>query len=377
MTREIEALVRRFRTRARVVILVRSALGTGAVASVLTAFWMIIRDPSPSMAALALAANIALVLVVAMVWTIRRSPSMSQTADEIDRVCNLQNRVGAALRFANDPDAIAALIVRDAWRCVQAKRPADVFPFGAQRHAAVAALCLAGALVTLRADVRLDLATDAPDSAPSGFAVAGDGSVRNGESVDDRTARTEDRPNATPVKGSNSPQSARSSSGLNSTAPAASAPDETNRASRSDADGGEESNAAAKDSRTPEPRNPADSNPSKTSSALGAVGSNVSRSSVDAVKGNTNSGAGGAAAAGTAATGERNLAGGIAGGASAENLSPMSDGALPRSVRLTPAATAASLRGRADAALARDDIPPGLRRYVRDFFLRLPAVGTR
>jgi hypothetical protein len=61
-------------------------------------------------------------------------------------------------------------------------------------------------------------------------------------------------------------------------------------------------------------------------------------------------------------------AGGIASGA----LTSAPAFSAAHSSQHTPfALTQAATRAQAEAALARDDIPPAMRRYLRDYFLRL------
>jgi hypothetical protein len=377
MTHEIEAHVRRCRTRARMALFVRSALTTSAVASTLAALWMIAANPSPVAAASGLGVSVAVTLVVAIVWTLGRSPSLYDTADEIDRVFNLQNRVNAALHFANDGGPMTALIVRDAWRRVHGTRPADVFPLRAARPAIAAVLCLTGALLAMRADVRVPFGTAASDTARSGFAVAGDRSAQNAGRAAEPTTGEEMTPNVAPPKAIDSSQSERGAGDPNPGVESVSVSAQTHRSSPREATVANDTKNVAKEGTHTQTQSAAASNRDMTPTLKAGPGDS-GRNVANATAGTAGGGAGPGAAASSAAAEGMIQSGGVRDGSPRQALAGDLDDTEARSDRPTPPlATRAALRARAEAALTRDDIPPSLRRYVRDFFLRLPAVGTR
>lgn len=125
------------------------------------------------------------VVVVAIV----RTPTPRRIAALADARLHLEDRLVTALQYVDDPDAVSRLVVRDAASRIADASPASVFPFRAAAWIAwiAAAALTASAVLTLIATKTSSggvLQTDAQSGAGvSGAAANTDGSIRSGEAA--------------------------------------------------------------------------------------------------------------------------------------------------------------------------------------------------
>lgn len=242
-------------------------------------------------------------------------PSRIEIARRIDRRFALQERTVTAVEAEHAGDAMAALLRDDAWQRVRGRTLAEVFAPRPARLIAAAAMVVVAAGWSFRSPAALPSSSTRPATATAGS----DGSATSPPAA---SAEGEAAADATP----SSDGPAQNESALPAPSPAATAPAATNRADMPP--------------------------PSASIADVGAVGQ------APATEGMTAS-----AQAGTQGKPGRALS-----GISALALDQDAGSQTPAEGE-APATAAAAARAR--AALARRDLPPGLRTYVRDYFLRV------
>lgn len=324
--------LRALRRRARLVRVVTSMALTA----------LVLAGVSPALLALTsswtLASSLALFALAAttlMAWL--RTPSLRAVAAAADRALSLEDRAVTALQHATDADAFSILVVRDAERRLQAADPASVFPFVVPRHArtlAIAAAIAAVAGLTI-APESLRPALPASSAQPEGDAA--------GASTD-TAAKLAAAPAESVVPGAKTARRATAASEPRRGEP---------RQSDVSGQGATERPVAAPPSQA---HSTTATTPPHGETAPGRGASrDLGRASIS--EGTLNArGSGGAAASKTP----------LAGGVSAD--APLAPPAAASDRRTVVGGRASTAADRAEAAMARDDIPPALRSYVRAYF---------
>ena len=353
------------RTRARFVLAIRYWVVSAGPALVAGHALAAARGADTVQTLTVLSLSLASSLVVAIAAAMRRAPTLSDTAAIVDRRQRLESRAATALQFAAHEDPVSLLVVRDATVRLGACEPAAVFPVelphrwpwmlgGAAAASMLVALTLGGAA----------------GSRPTGGAGAGVGAA--GGTAQTRSSNgspevVSSPPAATPVErpgpGAVAPRDSVAAADMPDNRSTTATPGRT----------GDDRERASTASRATSPpglanRAPADASgaSSGSSPSTGGPAAAGARSSGPAGAAASVMSGGGGAGAGTARSVAKG-AGGIKGGTLA---SPNPDASL--------AATAASMpRGsaryraeweRGQAAIARERVPPALRKYVRDYF---------
>jgi hypothetical protein len=355
-----EALVARCRRRAGVVLAIRYSVVAFAVTLGTVSVIRLLQPERVSQAALDGAA-IALGALCVAIAAVRRYPTPREVAAAIDRHCNLDDAVVAALqvRHTGTTSAVAPLIVTQAVQRTADLHARDVFPMDLRRPA----LMLAAGMVLVVAAL-----PSGSDEVSRG--VAGGSFPASGGSTVAAAAETQGTHAANTGAGPAVPAGnvARSESG------AAGAEPHEPRAQIPGAQGQPTSSASAGSTTQPAPAGGAGTAPqSRDISAEGARGgtgageigrgrSGTGAGSPDTRADSTGNGGGGAGKGTARGTGS----GGVHGG-----------DLLPVARQSTTSATAASneqparygeAQRNAEAALTRGDIPPELRSYVREYF---------
>ena len=354
--------VQRFRRRLVWVAFLRHAsLACAAAVAVSALTDRLVLSRAPSWGWVAAAAGIG--LAGAALAAVLRAPTPRATGTAVDRRLELSDRVAAAVQFADATDPVARLVVDSASKRLALAEPAQVFPLRAHPRAAVAwtaTVCVL-ALAALSApeggdDPGAPAAGGLAAGAPSGRALAGRPSGRAG-------AGTVAAPAPDPSLVAGEPRE-----------PVDVATPDRSRVSEAPEVSGREPTDAG-DTRRPSDASSGSSR--DTGSSPGAQGQDGARggsSPLGAARGSRPLGAAGPAAGdagrggaarqtGDAATSRE--AGGVRGGATgparaAGTTRPAESG--------LDEARAADIRRTAEAALLRDEVPPHLRAYVRDYF---------
>lgn len=356
-TAALSSIVDRCRRRGRQVMFVKSltlawAIGFAGLGAVRMGW------PGPALEPAALIAAFGVLCAAAA--ALRFTPTTRQAAARIDRHLRLEDAVVAAIQAQGIDAAVAPLIVRQA---VSRARDVDaraIFPLDIRRPAALlfgAALLMA--VATLARDEERTFARNggiasAAQSGAAGPAAEGRGAVQASgrtprSAMAARTARGADaaassQEQATPQQPDGIQRTADGQAASTETSEpgAGSGRRSTDRSARSEDRGSGRGTAAAGGT-------PLGASSGARGSARGFAGAG---------------GIGGAAGAGTGVG-----AGGVRGGALVdarqEPFAATSRSAPPPQ----PAAVIAQARQRAEAALARGDIPPEMRSYVRAYFL--------
>jgi hypothetical protein len=278
----------------------------------------------------------------AATWSAAHTPSPAAVARILDTRLGLRDRVAAALQLQPAGGPIASLVARDAAARLGRLDTAALFPLGFDR-AAAASLTVAAAMVAWlaaaggpRPDARVVSGGDSAASDSGGAAGRAAGGSRAATAQGEQAGgqrfgapAQEPRRGSTPGETAAREASAAPAVAQSVAAPAAGASQQTS----SSAAGGQ-------------------SAPSPGADGAGRAGR-------------------GGSAAGRAATGA--LAAGAGGAAPGNALATTSiDGAAAAPLQKSYSAA----RAGAEAALARDVIPPDYRDHVRAYFRALPATGT-
>jgi hypothetical protein len=359
----IEELVQRFRGRARAVLLVRTGLVT-LPASIFTT--LLVRDLTPT-AAVVTAAIIVFAVLTTVLVTVRHTPGLVQTAATIDRRLQLPNHVSAALQLARDEDAMATLIVHTALRRMDGVRLADVFPMRATRHAWAAFVFLAMSLIASLPEQRVSsprLGSDQP-AVPGAERTAG---VQTGPAD----------PTAGIAQGSDVPRNdslARVTDAEIHRTPSAAPGSHAQGAQEQTDDLRSDALGIFEVTNAPQRLAAATQTSSEITASFSGSHASAAANRDGAAAGNSGGDAVGGGGNRSAARGAGGKAGGVSQGVpdQAALPSPSDPGTSPK--LRWPGRRAAQLRPQ--AALTNDDIPPSLRRYVRDYFIRLQAMEKR
>ncbi len=346
MTDDVERLlgqVRRFQRQARRVAFARALGVTAGLAFAVAAVWTLTARTEPALPAfvLGMAALSAILIAALVAWL--RTPSLQQTGSAIDGSLKLEDRVVAALQLYRAPDVVAGLVVSDAVRKLHGTSPEHVFPMRVGWWAAPA---LAGAGLVVVA-MALDPASSLTTSSPNG--AGGSGSATRAVQAGQGEASAARAGDATTSNAK--PQPAFAPDGASPSAPRASADKSAGTPSAPEAP-----NAPAASNVPAAPVAPASAPPGATAGkpvAPDARGESP-----------TGTSAASAQAAGSDSP-DAPRAGGVGGAPTSERtIEPL--GRSPRSAMSAPAVAAA--RAQAEAAIGRGEIPPGFRKYVRDYF---------
>jgi hypothetical protein len=314
---------------------------------------------------------VAVAVAAAAIASYLRRPSLRATASIIDRRLALEDRVVAGLQVAADEDVVARLVVREALKPLQRALPPRVFPFQLRRLGPLTVLVFAGAVAL----PLTDLGSSAVRPTSSAQRAAASGGGASGAA------------SQTPQRDSNASVAAAAAGERRAPdAPRGSAPDDTPRPAAPSA-AGASATSPRDNTRLEAPgAAPSPSNGVRESIDSAQPGSEgQTRGSI--ATGARSAGAGGGAAAGNdasqpsaqgaAARGgssdaqlSRNRSGGVGGGA-LTSAAPASTGQARSSASSRSVALAAKVE--AEAVMMRDDIPPDLRPYVRDYFRALQS----
>jgi hypothetical protein len=287
--------------------------------------------------------------VAAAVWAAARTPPLAAVARILDARLGLRDRVAAAVQLQTTDGPIAALVARDAAARLASVRMATVFPLAMGRLPAVAiALAIASMAWLTSSHAGPPVAAPAR-STSSNSAGAGDASSRTSSDPRGVATNAQPRPN-----------------GQAATLRAAEPRGQDGRGSAK-----REAFAPAAASRGPQGAQPsAASAPGSSVNTAGASRQAAAAPAAASATGPIGPTGRGGAAAGTAASGR--MAAGAGGTAPGNRL------ASPGSEPAAPVATVSyrAARANAEAALARDVIPPDYRDHVRAYFRALPAPYT-
>jgi hypothetical protein len=339
---EVRRAVAAARRRLRTVAMLRLA-AVAAPAGVTAGVALALAGPAPAWAAGVLGL---LGAVAAAAWAAIRTPTLATVARQLDTRLGLRDRVAAALQLQQTGGPVAALVARDAAARLAPIRMATVFPLALGRIPAVAAAIAVASVAWLMSidagTSRATLAT-APGTRDAASADAGspvrDGAPSNAPAAEARArsatapARAPE-PRATDGRGT-TPREAFSPAPARGDRPTTAAARETSDAPRAAGGGSRDGNASSAAARAPRP------------GARGGAGAGR------AARGGLTPGAGGVAS----------------GNALAADAGSTAPGPGIGSYR--------TARAGAEAALARDVIPPDYRDHVRAYFRALGQEGTR
>jgi hypothetical protein len=358
--------------------LVSFARAVCIVASVALPAVAVVGVQSGTAAATRVAALLAAVLTsigAAAAVAFAQRPALGSLARTLDRRLQLDERVSAALEHGRHDEPIVSLIVADAVRRLETATPAAVFPMDIARVAGVATAALAVALVMTTVDISRRETTP----------VTGEGAASStGPNAAAASSSEERRSTSAPRRAAGTPTTAEPTIAAPTASDDASLKQPGTEADRT-RDSGESSAAASSTQNTASTTSVRAQTPETgsrgTASNETAVGSDAAiadrsgrdpRQAADVF--GAARGARGSGGAGRADEAAKSNAGGVGGGllgaGAATSLLPAS--------ALQPWQTPARLRllrAQADAAMSRDDIPPDLRKYVRDYFLALQGTS--
>jgi hypothetical protein len=289
--------------------------------------------------------------VGATVWAAVHTPTSGAVARQLDAQLGLRDRVAAAVQLQQSGGPIAALVARDAAARLAPVRMAAVFPLSIGRTQAVAAaIAVASVAWLLSIDPGARRPTTPATTAAAGSTNAEAGTpARDGARADarreaDSNARAEARDRS--VNAPERPRDPRATATHGTAAQDASAPAPSR--------GIAPTTGAVREAR--DTSQPADGRRDGTGSpaATSTPGQNARGGAGASARGGLTAGAGGVAS-GNARAGETGSAAPVA--------------TAPGSYR--------TARTGAEAALARDVIPPDYREHVRAYFRALGQGGTR
>jgi hypothetical protein len=347
----LAALVARWRVRGGFVLFVRySAVACALALSIIAAMRIIRPDEGYGLLGIALAAIVGLAFGAVAAW--RRRPSAHDVGARIDRHLHLEDTVVAAIQVQHSTAGVGPLIVRQAVARARDVDASDIFPLDLGRPAA--ALGVAAVLLF----VATLPGNSAPGSRAAGRAASGDGGTSAAAPApegDKATTQPATRSHAarggeTVVAPASQGRSAAAPDSTRSTGETASAGND-DRQQRDDAT----PSAAAQSNDTAGGERGAPGRGATGAAGSARKGPGSADVSVRAdSKGGGGAGAGGARGAGS-------------GGVRGDALLAPSDIALRAPVAQQPSERYEARR-RAEAAVARGDIPPELRSYVREYF---------
>ena len=353
--------VARCQRRVRLLLLVQYFV-LGLAAACLICALVLISGIERALAWSAVATAVA--IAASTVAAFRHTPSAIRVAADVDRQLRLKNTVVAAIQLRQSGLVVAPLIVRDAAACVSRIVPASVFPFELRWRnglLAVSALLLLAILTMLDAPGTPLVSPQTPlTSSGEGPSATGSTPARPGQAATVRSG-------GQPASGEAQPVGNQENSNIGQSVadPSTALTSRTNGATPSDAVGG----PALRTQPFVVPPGPAqmDSSAADASTAGGrpAAGQGVASAGTDGAV---------TAGAGAAGIGRGEGAGGVRGQAIGA--------AVPRMTNTVPARPPttdeyARARQRANAALARDQIPPDLRAYVHDYFVAIAPAESR
>jgi hypothetical protein len=295
----------------------------------------------------------------AAILALMRTPPLRRIAAIADARLSLDDCLVTAFQFIDDPDVVSRLIVRDAAVRAAGVSPADVFPFHAPARIAwiVAAAVAASAMLTVMAmrqsaiEPALAGAAGPPSQAGSASAKAS-GNVSGPSASDLAVPSTADR--AAVPSGQEGPR-ARKGVAESGSSNRVDASREMARAKPPDTNAGQaERSPDAGLSRIPPPQAEGAGSrgrSSMTSRELGGGGGTGSRGrSLSDAAGGVSAGGGRAQA----------VAGGLPG--TSGDIRPRASALPEHDARFRESV------GRAEAAVANERIPPGLRAYLKAYF---------
>lgn len=296
-------------------------------------------------------------VVVSATW---RVPSIEQVAALLDVRLDLRDRAVAALAATARTDAISALVLRDACLVLRGRAPADAFPWRLQTYGpAVLTAAIAGLLLVWPSAHLDDARRGTGSSIPSGAARATNGAARETRR-DGRRSPSTPAGTSTSAAPATAPAAAKTAKAVTSVTsattgqaaqPSASARQPGASSPRRDGRGAEQRDGLRTASREG----------SATTARTGSTATVAPRAAVGA----------GSSSARTGGTG---------GGALTLRTDPLRP---PASTTVAATGRAAGrdrlargARDRVERAIARDEIPPTSRQYVRDYFLAIARAGT-
>jgi hypothetical protein len=367
----IEGIVRRYRSRVRAVLFVRAVLVTTTTTTAAVSAWNLLSNSTVESAATGLAVAAGAGLIASALFALHGTPTLQDTAAVIDDRLDTRNHVAAALQLLRDESPMAVLVVRGALLKLTSTTPAAVVPMHITKHIAAAALCVTIALLTFaRAQAPLPQQVDGAAHGDTREPGPDTGIANDDTRADVSARRVATMASQSPSTQGRDPGTSRKSATASEERVAG--PADASHRDPTTSNSNEMAREAAVSKRDPSPpfersgRGQGSGTPDDDDVTLDSV----------AMAGNA---AGPPSTAGTG-TG-RSLAtveGGAsqAGGVSLGELTEANTGSSALT-RQRMASTVATARTQAVTALTNDDIPPGLRRYVRDYFLRLQASGGR
>ena len=341
---EVAAIVAAARSRVRLVVLVRTA-SVAVPASVAAGAGLALSGVAPDWLPVVLGAG---AFAGAALWAVRHTPALPAVAGRLDAALGLRDRVAAAVQLRGDETPIAALVRRDAGARLAGVRLGTVFPMTAARPSA-ALVALAAGLSAWLAWTGSGLTAPQRSAAPGLRSAGASGSNaggRQGPATGTRSAAEETaRAAADPSTDVRREPNQALATGVADAAPrpAGGAPPATD--------------VSAARGRPPLPA------PARAGLAEAAAPATTAG-------GGARSGTPGSSAHAAPSLEARGAGGVSRGGALAE-----AESRAPAPILTSDGYAAA--RANAEAALARDVIPPAYRDDVRAYFRTLAQRGSR
>ena len=353
----LETLRRRYR---RVTVVANACVALIVAAS--AALPLFVEAPMATAVPLTLLLTCA-AFAIALGAALIRTPARRQIAAIVDARLALDERLVTALQYAGDQDVVSRLVVRDAAGRVATVAPARVFPYHVPaRLPMVAAVALTASacltLIAARVPVMMPVGTA---RAAATMPPAGAGPVAR-----TRTQMTTVSDSALPTAAKSVAEASRAAGtrategptaalGARSGATGARASAETTTRVASDLERGGPRDSAPLAAVAPPRAAPGVPQPASSASPRSRPGSAtgaVTRA------GSVSSAAGGLSGKGR---GQRGSSGGV----------PRADGTTPDRQSADYGARYRESLARAESALAQEHTPPGLRAYVREYFLSI------
>lgn len=352
----LSAMLKRCRRRLRLVTLTSNGLVAAIVVSAIAVPMSVMLPASTAVRFGILAACVG--AFTAAMAALVRTPPLHRIAAIADARLGLDDALVAAFQFIDDPDVVSRLIVRDAAVRVSDVSPADVFPFHAPARiawilaAAVAASGMLTVMAMRQSAIEPALAGAAGPSVQAGGASAKASGNLSGPSASAASAPAADRAGA--PSGQERPRAREGAAESGS----------SNRVdeSREIARGRSKDTPAVQADRSLDaalprlPAPPADGTGSRGRSSMAARESGGAGGA--ATRGRSVSEAAGGVSAGGGR--EQAVAGGLPG--ARDDSRPRARGLAEDDARFRESA------GRAEAAVANERIPPGLRAYLKAYF---------
>jgi len=347
----LAALVARCRVRGGFVLFVRYSVVACALAlSIIAAMRIIRSDEGYGLLGIALAAIVGLAFGAVAAW--RRRPSAHDVGARIDRHLHLEDTVVAAIQVQHSTTGVGPLIVRQAVARARDVDASVIFPLDLGRSAT--ALGVAAVLLF----VATLPGNGAPGPGAGGRAASADGGTSAAAPAPDGAKAT-----TQPATRGDAARGGETGAAPSSQARSAAAPDSTLSTGETASAGNDE-----RPQRDDATQSAAGQSNDTAGGERGAPGRGATGAAGSAGKGPGSAdvsvradskGGGGAGAGGTRGAG----AGGVRGGAllAPSDIATLAPSAQPPSARY-------EARRRAEAAVARGDIPPELRSYVREYF---------